>query len=143
MKIFIPTVLFFTLLLATSIIMGGNRYEKDDEHEEHENRAYSSRSLGVAAVNNVNYTEECGSCHFAYQPGLLPEKSWVKIMGDLENHFDENAELDAGIQKELTQYLTQNSADKSNFKRSKRIMRSLGKNDAPLHYKNLIFCSQT
>ncbi len=141
MKIVITTVVVFALLLTTSIIMGGNRFnhKEENEHEEHEYKSYSSRKLDVAAVNNANYTEECGSCHFAYQPGLLPEKSWLKIMADLENHFDENAELDADIQKELTQYLLQNSADKSNYKRSKRIMRSLGRSDAPLRITKTLY----
>ncbi len=140
MKIVITTLVVFALLLTTSIIMGGNRYyeEEEHEHEEHEYKSYSSR-LDVAPVNNSLYTEECGSCHFAYQPGLLPEKSWQKIMADLENHFDENAELDADVQKQLTTYLVQNSADKSDFKRSKRIMRSLGRSDAPLRITKTLY----
>jgi hypothetical protein len=141
MKIIITTVAVFALLLTTSIIMGGNRFnnEEENEHEKQEYKSYSSHNLDVAAVNNANYTEECGSCHFAYQPGLLPEKSWLRIMADLENHFDENAELEADTQKELIQYLLQNSANKSNYKRSKRIMRSLGSSDVPLRITKTLY----
>ena len=46
---------------------------------------------GVKPVNSKLYIKECGSCHFAFQPGLLPEKSWVKIMNNLENHFGTDA----------------------------------------------------
>ncbi len=136
MKTIITVALVFTLLLTTSIIMGGNTH---DEEQEHGYKNTYSRQLDVAPVSNITYAEECGSCHFAYQPGLLPEKSWIKIMTDLENHFDENAELDADLQKELTDYLVQNSADKSNYKRSKRIMRALGKSDAPLRITKTLY----
>lgn len=80
---------------------------------------------GVAAVSNALYQKECGSCHMAYQPGLLPEKSWVKMMGQLDNHFGENAELQEAIRTELLGYMIDNSADKADYRRSKKIMRSL------------------
>ncbi|GKT12319.1 MAG: hypothetical protein ISEC1_P1297 [Thiomicrorhabdus sp.] len=89
-------------------------------------------TLDVAPVTNATYKEECGSCHMAYQPGFLPARSWTKMMGDLENHFDENAELDAETQKQLTVYLTENAADYSDYKRSNAMMNSLRANDAPL-----------
>ncbi|MCP5208547.1 MAG: diheme cytochrome c [Hahellaceae bacterium] len=80
---------------------------------------------GVAAVSNELYLKECGSCHMAYPPGLLPEKSWVKMMGELENHFGENAELGDAVRTELLVYMLNNSADKADYRRSKKIMRSL------------------
>jgi len=30
----------------------------------------------ITAVTDKDYIDECGSCHFPYQPGLLPEGSW-------------------------------------------------------------------
>ncbi len=35
---------------------------------------------GVTPVNDKLYLEECGACHFPYQPGLLPMRSWQKIL---------------------------------------------------------------
>ena len=32
----------------------------------------------VAPVQSAAYQEECGGCHFAYQPGLLPAASWQR-----------------------------------------------------------------
>ena len=29
----------------------------------------------ITAVTDKDYIDECGSCHFPYQPGLLPEGS--------------------------------------------------------------------
>lgn len=87
---------------------------------------------GVAPVDNPLYLQECGSCHFPYQPGLLPARSWNKLMGGLENHFGENAELPAGDAKALTDYLVRNAADHANFKRSRKIMNALPPGDTPL-----------
>jgi hypothetical protein len=87
---------------------------------------------GVAPVENPTYIDECGGCHFPYQPGLLPARSWKKLMSSLDDHFGENAELDPETLKELTQYAMTNAADHSKFKRSVKIMRSLRDSDTPL-----------
>jgi hypothetical protein len=94
--------------------------------------ADGGKNRGVAPVKNPSYVEECSSCHFAYQPGLLPSRSWEKIMSNLGDHFGDNAELDAPIRKELLRYLVDNGADRSNYRRSKKIMRTIGVNDAPM-----------
>jgi len=83
------------------------------------------RPPGVEPVSNPVYAEECGACHFAYQPGLLPAASWRKMMTELEDHFGDNAELEADVQEALTSYLVNNAADKSSAKRSKKIARSV------------------
>ena len=85
-----------------------------------------ARGPVVAPVVNVEYQEECGGCHFAYQPGLLPTGSWQKVMAGLEDHFGENAELDADVVKRLNEYLLHNAADDAAYPRSRKIMRSLG-----------------
>lgn len=79
----------------------------------------------VATVTDVLYKKECGSCHFAYQPGLLPSRSWEKMMAGLEDHFGDNAELPDENQSAITRYLVLNSADRSNYKTSIKILRSL------------------
>lgn len=99
--------------------------------------SYFKRKPGVAPVSNTMYKTECGSCHFAYQPGLLPEQSWHKIMNGLADHFGDNAELDSASQQQILGYLTANSADKSDFRRSKKIMRSLRNKPAPLRISEI------
>lgn len=95
------------------------------------------RQPGVAPVNNAMYKSECGSCHFAYQPGLLPSQSWKKIMSGLADHFGDNAELDATTRNAIETYLVANSAEKSNFRRSKKIMRYLKNKPAPMRITEL------
>ncbi len=92
------------------------------------------RYKGVASVTDKVYVEECGACHFAYQPGLLPEASWRKLLDAkaLADHFGENAELDEQTRQHLLDVLVTGSAEKSYYKRSKKIMNTLRDTDAPL-----------
>lgn len=89
-------------------------------------------SKQMSAVTNQKWAAECASCHMLYHPGLLPEKSWNKMMGGLDKHFGENASLDAATQTEITRFLALNSADKSDNRRSSRINQSIATNAAPL-----------
>ena len=83
-------------------------------------------SADVAPVNNQLYIKECGSCHFPYQAGLLPSNAWNKMMGNLDNHFGDDASLSAENFQTLSKYLNDNSAEKNmNYKRSNRIVSSI------------------
>lgn len=88
----------------------------------------------VDRVTNVRYAEECSACHFAYQPGLLPARSWKKLLDSkaLADHFGENAELGEDVRLEIEKYAVANAADKSNYKRSRKIMASLSDKATPL-----------
>jgi hypothetical protein len=88
--------------------------------------SYSSGKTDVAPVNNQLYIKECGSCHFPYQPGLLPSNSWNKIMANLDKHFGVDASLASEDFVTLSKYLNDNSAEKNmQYKRSNRIVSSL------------------
>jgi hypothetical protein len=88
--------------------------------------SYSSGRTDVAPVNNQLYIKECGSCHFPYQPGLLPSNSWNKMMANLDKHFGTDATLADEDFVTLSKYLNDNSAEKNmNYKRSSRIVSSL------------------
>lgn len=93
-----------------------------------------SRQKEVKAVTDKTYQEECGSCHFAYQPGLLPAKSWEKLLDEkaLADHFGENAELDKDTLKTIYDFTMENAADKSYYKRSRKIALATEEGDAPL-----------
>lgn len=93
-----------------------------------------SRQKEVQPVTNKAYQEECGSCHFAYPPGLLPGKSWAKLLDEkaLADHFGEDASLDKDTLKEISDYAFANAAEKSNFKRSRKIALATEAGEAPL-----------
>lgn len=58
---------------------------------------------------NPAYKAECGSCHVAYPPRLLPASSWQQLMQRLDRHFGTDASLDAKAQEEISWYLAANA----------------------------------
>ena len=73
----------------------------------------------INATVNEQYLAECGACHFAYQPGLLPQSAWARIMGSLENHFDDDASLNELQTTEIRDFLFRYSADFATSSRSR------------------------
>lgn len=65
---------------------------------------------GQYPAMDPGYVVECGSCHMAYPPQLLPSSSWERIMQGLDRHFGENAEVDAATRKALQKYLAEASS---------------------------------
>ena len=53
-------------------------------------------------------------------------------MNSLDNHFGDNAEQEADIQKSISEYLLTHSAEKSNYRRSRKFMRNVDLIQAPL-----------
>jgi mono/diheme cytochrome c family protein len=51
------------------------------------------------------YTQECAACHTAYPPGLLPARSWQRVMGGLERHYGTDASLDAQMLQQISTWL--------------------------------------
>jgi hypothetical protein len=56
------------------------------------------------------YSNECGDCHMAYPPGMLSKASWRGVMTNLEDHFGDNAELDAATAGEIGSFLERHAA---------------------------------
>jgi Dihaem cytochrome c len=63
----------------------------------------------VSTVTNEKWKNECGACHVAYPPRLLPAESWRALMSGLDKHFGSDASLDAPAAREITDYLVQNA----------------------------------
>lgn len=51
------------------------------------------------------YTQECASCHVAYPPGMLPARSWQRVMSGLDRHYGTDATLDAATMQQLGTWL--------------------------------------
>lgn len=60
-------------------------------------------------ASNPKWAAECGSCHIAYPPQLLPAASWRKIMAGLDRHFGSDASLDAASTAEIRAFLERNA----------------------------------
>jgi hypothetical protein len=77
------------------------------------------------------YEKECGGCHFAFQAGWLPERSWRSIMGSLDQHFNASVRLPGTTRDQLVGYLVANSADRLQNLRSVQVIASLRDGEVP------------
>src|SRR5258706_14464593 len=76
----------------------------------------------VGRNSNATYEKECGGCHFPYQPGWLPDRSWRKLMDTLSQHFGDNAQLKAADREAGIAYLLAGSAQRRPRLRSREII---------------------
>jgi len=56
------------------------------------------------------YLEECGACHDPYHPSLLPADRWDELLAGLDDHFGEDASLDASTTEEIRRFLVGTAA---------------------------------
>ncbi|MCP4298405.1 MAG: cytochrome C [Proteobacteria bacterium] len=143
MKIFtillVSSILFFGAVMIASADDDDNHkkgfwsslFGSDDDDDDHKKRSGKERRY-MMPVNNTLYTKECSSCHWLFLPGLLPERSWRRVMSDLENHFGDDAFLEPEDRTQIENYLIENAADRTNARRSRKIMRAMDDKDAPI-----------
>lgn len=60
----------------------------------------------------AEWKTECGDCHTPHHPSLLPAARWEEIMAALEDHFGEDASLDAETTGKIRAWLVANSAER-------------------------------
>ena len=106
-----------TLLLTGTLAMGSANLafaddDDDDDEEREESGLFESRQALAPAVN-ATYSQECGSCHMAYPPGLLPPQAWAQIMTPeaLADHYGDDASLSEELRTEISAFLGTNTAD--------------------------------
>ena len=63
----------------------------------------------VFTATNEKWRTECGACHVAYPPQLLPPSSWNAVMAGLDRHFGTDASLDAATGTEIAAFLEENA----------------------------------
>lgn len=66
----------------------------------------------MPAQVDARWQAECGSCHMAFPPGLLPAASWNKLMAGLDKHFDTDASLSPQDHKTISAYLTMHASNR-------------------------------
>ncbi|NOX39856.1 MAG: cytochrome C [Alphaproteobacteria bacterium] len=79
--------------------------------------------------------QECSACHLQYPSFLLPKRSWGAIMGDLSNHFGEDASLDDAARAKIEAYLKSTAADSNG--QSPNWLRAIPASEIPLRISGL------
>jgi hypothetical protein len=113
-------------LLTATALASANAFAIDDRFDP---AKYDKG--GFAPVTDEAYAKECGSCHFTYLPGMLPERSWQKIMANTNQHFGESLSLSPDAGKRIEAYLTANASDRSAYRGAELMLWELPKDTTP------------
>jgi mono/diheme cytochrome c family protein len=122
----------FLLMMAPWLLVVGVVLADRNEHERIFSRWFKSNSMSIEARGGQRYQQECGSCHFPFQPGFLPKASWRLLISGLDDHFGENAELTDEDHQEIMTYLIKHAADTSDREISRKILWSIRKGPVPI-----------
>lgn len=71
--------------------------------------AHADRGRMMPRDMPAAYQAECAACHTAYAPGLLPARSWQRIMSGLDKHYGTDASLDDATVRQLSVWLQANA----------------------------------
>jgi len=88
--------------------------------------------VGAQLPDNPKWREECGGCHLAFHPNLLPARSWQKMMAEQDRHFGTDLALDDATSKELLAFMVDNAAEKSTREAAVKINSSIKPEATPL-----------
>ena len=87
------------LFLAASLALGAiTSAVAEDDDEDHR----------YTAIHPA-WKAECGGCHLAYPPQMLPARSWRALMSGLDNHFGTDASLDPQRATDIRAFLERNA----------------------------------
>jgi len=105
------------LTAATASDRHGEGEEEHERGEERGGREGRERGRAAARASAADpgaaalYRKECGACHLAFPPSMLPAESHRRTMAGLDRHFGQNAELDAPVRDRLERWLVANAGD--------------------------------
>ena len=83
-------------------------------------------------IKDAATAKECSTCHIAFPPQLLPARSWQAILGNLGNHFGEDASVAAKDNAEIVAYLTAHAADAKATSGGTRYLKGIATTATPL-----------
>jgi hypothetical protein len=92
----------------------------------------AEEGVSLPAIDHGPTLAECGACHMAFPPQLLPARSWERIMSDLADHFGEDASLAEPVRADIAAYLVAHAADAPGTAEGDRFLRRLEPTDIPL-----------
>jgi hypothetical protein len=87
---------------------------------------------GARLADNSTWREECGACHLAFHPNLLPQRSWRALMAGQSDHFGSDLALDTNMQSKILAFLVANAGEKSSREAAYKIDRSIPASMTPL-----------
>jgi cytochrome b len=86
---------------------------------------------GPALPQNETWNSECGGCHLAFHPSLLPARSWSALLENPGDHFGDELGLDKAALAELGEFASQSAAGTAITEAAWKISRSVPADAAP------------
>lgn len=86
----------------------------------------------VAPVRDPVVRKECGSCHLAFPPGLLPARSWTRLVEGRADHFGEDLDLPQATADLIAGYLVAHAGDAAGGGLARKYMRWVAADGTPL-----------
>lgn len=98
--------------------------------------------VGAKLADNAQWRDECGSCHIAFHPSLLPSRSWRRIMREQAQHFGADLGLDAPTSAAILTFMSTNSADQKQTEAAFKIGRSIPPDSVPMRISDTPYFSK-
>jgi cytochrome b len=121
----------FSALVLLALVLAGGVWHFKGYATETPRQPYLP-FVGQALPSNKTWQAECGGCHLAFHPSLLPARSWQRMMAEQDRHFGETLGLDAATSREILAFLENNAADRGLTEAAYKINRSLPAGETPL-----------
>ena len=102
-------------------------------------QAWAEGGASLPPVSDTATLKECGACHMAYQPQMLPMRSWHAIMTHLSSHFGEDASLPEATRARIESYLVSNAGDAPGVTGGHRYMQGIPADATPLRITDTRF----
>jgi len=93
---------------------------------------------GPALAMDAQWQHECGSCHLAFHPSLLPVRSWQAMLAQ-EDHFGEDLALDPAIAASLSSYAGAHSAERAETPTAWKIASRTPADSTPLRITEIAY----
>lgn len=94
---------------------------------------------GPQLARNTTWSEECGACHLAYHPNLLPARSWRRLLDNQHDHFGEDLALDRATLRALAAFATANAADHQATEAAWNIVHTIPPSAAPMRITDTVY----
>jgi cytochrome b len=88
--------------------------------------------VGRRLPEDPTWREECGTCHLAFHPNLLPARSWQRLLSEQDRHFGTDLALAPSVAATLHAFLARNAAERSPTEAAFKINRSIPAGNTPL-----------
>jgi len=87
---------------------------------------------GPSLAQDETWNSECGDCHLAFHPSLLPARSWQRMLAEQADHFGEDLGLDAETLATLERFAVANAAERGLSEPARKQIRTIPAGEAPL-----------